>query len=70
MMGLGLPHLYNCFLLVPMKLHQCKHIGNELTPQYSLPVSNALIIWAFGVTRMLLMPFLKICLKIFIWILS
>ena len=59
-MGLGLPHLQECFLLVPVKLHQCKHTGNESKLHYSLAVSNALIIWAFGVTGMLLMLLLKV----------
>lgn len=58
-MGLGLPH-FNCFLLVPVKLHQCKRIGNELNPQDSLPVSHVLIVQAFGVNWMILMLFLKV----------
>lgn len=43
-----------------MKLHQCKHIGNELNPQASLPVSNVLIVQALGVNWMILMLFLKV----------
>jgi len=58
--GLRSPSFTGVFLLVPVKLHHCKHTGNELKPHYSLPVSNTLIIWAFGVTGILLMLLLKV----------